>query len=494
MRKFKHVVPFILAVCLVFSLCFTFACKTDAKELESLTLDTTNAKIEYSYGEEYRSAGLVVTATYKSGEKEDVTEKATIDSSAYDAYTLGDHEIVVSYSSDGTTKQASYKVNVVWTLSGGLVVTLADSMASKYELTEENKTVDFSDAANWIEVRKPDSSGEVNMDAPVLDKGDYTVGVYKNGEEVTDLEHAHRGIYQIVASMYDEKEDFTYEGFTLITVFDDVKELSFAGGTTTQDKGLRETMTPTWQFTVTYNSGDTEVVDKTSSYLTIPEINPNANVSEASVKVTYREPKLFEAPATTLAEVTVTYKLTGEQSNPDMAFLNFNDSRFENGALVGNIDYADKDNHATFNLVGGVKGIITDKGDTIKLPLGISINNSNTWTANKAYQCGGASSASNGRYIYFTLDRNCEVYVYARASGASGVRCMAIETEGDYAIIDPIAGYDHITGTATAVEGYSAHAVSITGLDKNNPAKFEISFDGNIYLFGILIIFPEDMQ
>ena len=496
MSKIKRIVPFILAVCMVFSLCFTLACST-SKELNSISLNTANAKVDFSLGEEYRPTGLVVTANYKSGKSEVVsTESVTINTDAYDAYTVGTYDIKVSYTSEGTTAEASYKVNVVEALSGGLVVTLRRGFESRIDLSANSPTTDFSDAARWIEVRKPDASGEVDMNSAALSRDSYTVGVYKNGVAVTNLSAANRGIYQIVASMYDEKEDFTYEGFTLITVFDDVKSLAFSGtaADTTQAKGLRETMTPKWKFTVTFNSGDTEVVDKTNPYLSIPRINPNTKESTGTVKVTYREPKILEAPATSVGEVEVNYTLTGDQKNPDMAFLNFSntDNFTISNDAIGNVDY-DATN-ATYNIVGGKKGVIVSKSATIELPTGIAINNSTTWSASQAYQSGGASSAADGRYINFTLDRNCEIYVYAKSNGADA-RCMALETEGDYAFINTIEGYFDITGVATAVnENYSAHAVSVTGLDSQNPARFELSFDASINVFGILIIFPEDMQ
>ena len=500
MRKFKRIVPFIAAACMVFSLCFSLACKADDEnKLQSLTLDTSNAQTDYSIGEEYSSTGLQVTANYTSGQTEAVgIENVTINSSAYNAYAVGTYDIIVSYSNEGTTVEASYQVNVARALSGGLVVTLRNGFPSKYDLSAAKPTADLSNAARMIEVRKPDKNGEVDMNSAALSRDSYTVGVYKNGEEVTDWGAAKRGIYQIIASMYDEIEDYTYEGFTLITVFDDVSKIELNANDetvkTTQDKGLREIMTPTWKFTVTFNSGATEIVDKTNKYLTIPRINPNIEAGGGSVTVSYEEPQILEAPPTSKGEVVVNYTLTGIQKNPDYAFLNFSDSAqfTTSDEPIGNVDY--DGTHAIFNINGGSKGIIVDKSATIDLPTGITINGSERFSAGQAYQSGGPSSATNGRYIDFTVDRNCEIYIYAKSNGDDD-RFMSLDTESDYVVTNKIEDYLDINGGATAYKGgpsYSAHAVSVTGLDGQNPAKFELSFEGSINVFGILIIFPEE--
>ncbi|MDE7167903.1 MAG: bacterial Ig-like domain-containing protein [Clostridia bacterium] len=509
MRKFKRIVPFIAAVCLVFSLCFSLACKTDENVLQSLTLDTSNAKVDYSLGEEYRSTGLQVTANYSSGQTEAVSiENVTINSSAYDAYTLGSYDIIVSYSNEGTTVEASYKVNVVEMLSGGLVVTLKSGRESMINLSPSRRTADFTSAANWIEVRKPDKNGDVDMNSAALSKDSYTVGVYKNGVPVTNLSAANRGIYQIVASMYDEMEDYTYEGFTLISVFDNASKIELNTNDetvkTTQVKGLRETMTPTWKFTVTFNSGDTEIVDKTSPYLTIPRINPNISGNGGSVTVTYAEPKILEAPATTPKEVEVHYTLTGEQSNPDLAILNFSDTSVftKSDDPIGTVVYdgskpaGDAGVAIAFEVVGGDKGKITDKKSAlIELPTGIVIDGQDKYPCNQVFNSGGASTASS-MLINFTLDRNCEIYVYAKSNGPED-RCMYLETENDYVEINKLEGYLDISGVPTALSNdndhpYSAHAVTVTGLSSEIPADFQLTFDSSINVFYILIIFPEE--
>jgi len=485
MRKIKRILPFILAICMVFSLCFSLACSTgNGKELQSLELDTSNAKVDFSLGEEYSSKGLVVTAIYKSGNKATInTSEVTIDKGSYDAYTKGTYEITVSYSSEGTSASATYNVNVVDALFGGLVVTLKTGRQSKYTLSASNNRVNFTNAATWIEVRKPDENGEADMNAPALDRSLYTVKIYKGADEVEDLSAVNRGIYQIWASVYDEKEDFTYEGFTLITVFDDIKSIAFKEGTTQQAKGLREVMTPTWKFTVTYNSGDTEVVDKTNNCLKISSINPNVAANNGTATVTYQEPE------TNVRTVDVNYTLTGEQSNPDLAIFNLT------GYDAGDVTNLTIDSeHAEFTVVGGK--IITNKSAQIVLPTGISVNGATTLSVGTAYQSAGASSATAGRYIYFSADRDFEIYIYGQ-SNSDEDRTMYLETESDYAAYSLIDGYLDINNMPLAYKSASApsvHALSVAGLSAENPADFTLSFDASVNIFYILIIFPEDIQ
>lgn len=497
MTKIKRIVPFMLAVCLVFSLWFTLACST-AKELDSLTLDTTNAKVDFSLGEEYRPTGLVVIANYANGETENVDLSAvSIDQSNYNSNVKGTYAISVSYTHKEKSVTATYDVNVVDALFGGLVVTLKEGRQSRYDLSANKKTIDFTHAATWIEVRLPAADGNVDMNAAALSRDSYTVEVYKGSEKVTDLSALNRGNYQICASMYDAKEDFTYWGFTNILIFDDVNSIEFKEGNTQQARGLRETMTPTWKFTVTYNSGDTEVVEKGNSYLTIPLINPNVAKDNGSVIVKYREPDTREQTT------TVSYQLTGEQANPDLAFLNFSDTdKFtasDSAEFVGTVEY--DGGYSDFTVIGGNPGgkcKIVSKSATISLPTGIVINGLETFSANQAYQSGGASSAANGKYITFTLDRNCEIYVYAKSNGDDD-RCMYLETENDYAIITTVEGYLNINGVPTAYAKvdpaqYSAHAVSVTGLSGDNPADFSLTFDASVNVFGVLIVFPEEVK
>ena len=459
MIKIKRIVPFILAACMVFSLFFTLACST-AKELDALTLDTTNAKLDFSLGEEYRPTGLVVYANYANGETETVDLGAvTIDSSKFNPAVKGTYTVSVSYSYEEKTVSATYDVNVVDALFGGLVVTLKEGRKNRFDLSANNKTIDFTHAATWIEVRLPDANGNVDMNAAALSRDSYTVEVFKGSEKVTDLSGVNRGNYQICASIYDAKEDFTYWGFTNILIFDDVSSIEFKEGTLQQKRGLRETMTPTWKFTVTYNSGDTAVVEKGNVHLSIPSINPN------------------------------------------LAFLNFSDTDVftasNTNEFIGTVEYNGGD--ASFNVIGGNPGgkcKIVSKSATISLPTGIVINGLETFSANQAYQSGGASSAANGKYITFTLDRNCEIYVYAKSNGDDD-RCMYLETENDYAIITGVEGYLNINGVPTAYAkvdpaSYSAHAVSVTGLSGENPADFSLTFDASVNVFGILIVFPEE--
>lgn len=501
MIKIKRIVPFILAVCLVFSLCFTLACST-AKELDTLTLDTTNAKVDFSLGEEYRSTGLVVIANYANGETENVDLSAvSIDHSNYNPNVKGTYAISVSYTHEEKSVTATYDVNVVDALFGGLVVTLKEGRQSRYDLSANRKTIDFTHAASWIEVRKPAADGNVDMNAAALSRDSYTVEVYKGSEKINDLSALNRGNYQICASLYDAKEDFTYWGFTNILIFDDVNSIEFKEGSTQQVRGLRETMTSTWKFTVTYNSGDTEVVEKGNTYLTIPLINPNVAKDNGSVVVKYSEPDAREQTT------TVSYQLTGKQANPDLAFLNFSDTEFFTASSNGfkgtheyRVKYNDKE-YLSFNIVGELDDKnnckIVSKSATISLPTGIVINGLETFSANQAYLSGGASSAANGKYITFTLERNCEIYVYAKSNGDDD-RCMYLETENDYAIITTVDGYNNINGVPTAYSkigpSYSAHAVSITGLSGDNPADFSLTFDQSINVFGVLIVFPEEVQ
>ena len=218
MRKFKHIIPILLAlvVALVIPLAACGSCKkkkkeekTDKATLQSISLETGAAKTEYVFGEEeFTAAGLVVKASisHTVPEETEVVTLAigdyTVDSSAFNKDVEGTYPIKVSYTYERVTKSAEYNVEVI-RVKDGLEVTLADGVSDTY--TGSTAEIDVSK----IVVRK------VNPDGTVGDVvTDYEVSLWKGDVKVTLTDGkatVGTGVYQIWA----ERESETYSNYTV---------------------------------------------------------------------------------------------------------------------------------------------------------------------------------------------------------------------------------------------------------------------------------------
>lgn len=501
MKLKQRVLSFLSVVTVFLTLCFSAAigagCTPEepetpqvTKTLESIGLDTQNAKTQYFVGEEFTYAGLKVTANYKLSDGQtqyaDVSDKANVNSSAFDGEKAGDYAIKVSYSEtlDGVAKtvEQEYSVSVL-ARRNGLAVQFKSGKGEPVNLSTSQKTADMSDVANWIEVKQPNENGEIDESSAVLPQELYTVKVYKEKEEITDLTAVKRGTYQIWASRYDEDDDFTYEGFVLFYVVDTVDKIELTDGVVTQERGLKEIMTPTWKFTVTYHSGDTIVVDKTNRYLVIPTVNANADKSSGRVTVEYNEP--LPNGAAQSKSVVVLYTLTGVKAVPDMAVLDT--GKLTQVSCVYETEFVD------FTLIGITnKSTLADnRGAIINLPSGLEVNGNDRISVSKAWQSGGTSSIDGGGYISFTANRNFTVYVYAHSNGTvENERYIDFETNDDYARSENVEdckafGENDCVGVRNSV---SVHAQHVTEVSKDG-VTFTFSFSASINLLCVLVVF-----
>lgn len=79
------------------------------KTLSSISLDTTNVKTVFNVGEEFTSAGLVVTANYSDSTSQTVTPTSV---STPDMTSAGEKTVTVSYTEGTVTKTADYTITV----------------------------------------------------------------------------------------------------------------------------------------------------------------------------------------------------------------------------------------------------------------------------------------------------------------------------------------------------------------------------------------------
>lgn len=278
MKKLKKLLPALIAVALALVVAFAVACSGscgcncnpgEEETLDSISLNTENAKTTFAVGEEYSSEGLVVTAkVVKDGATEDrnvelTDEHLVINKDEYKKDTAGEYTITVSYTLGGTTKDSSYKVNVKDGVRGpGLRVKLATGVSDTINLSESAKTASIDISKIVVEVVS--ESGET---LDTLAANQYTAALYKGTEKLTETTELTAGVYQIWATAnksYILEDGWHPTDFVLVYVNNNVVSISFDKdhATLSQREGADE-ITSTWKFTATYADGTTaDVSDK----------------------------------------------------------------------------------------------------------------------------------------------------------------------------------------------------------------------------------------
>ena len=264
MKKFKHVVPFFLAMimALAIPLAGCNSCggggdddKKDVVTLVSVSVDASKAKTEYKIDDEFSSDGLVVTASFSNNTTTVCDEEEyTVDSSAFKNDVAGVYTIRVSCTFDNVTKDGSYKVTVYPNFEG-LEVTFVEGTQYSYDLTSSVKTVEID--TTKIIVKEIKDDGTVGNAIT-----DYTTKLF-NGQEEIELTNGKAtvkaGAYAIWAEKASDVTGFNRAGFVLVYVNDKMTGFEFKDGTLTQSAGI-DVITDTWTFTATYVTGETKVI------------------------------------------------------------------------------------------------------------------------------------------------------------------------------------------------------------------------------------------
>lgn len=257
MKRLKVLLSAVLAC--VFAFTFALAgCGGSETELQSIELDTSGAKTEYSTGEEFSSEGLVVTAIIldtsdNTTSTVDVTSDAVIDSSNYRT-TTGTYTIYVSYTLNDVTQSASYTVTVSVATTYTFVDLNVDTSSAK---TEYFIGEDFSSEGLVVmaTIRTRSSSG-TSLTEEVVDLGDvvidsssfdnqtagtYTITVactlYETTLETTYTVSVDESVrlssllidYTNAQTRYNLADEFSYEGLVVTAVIYD-----YSSGTQTE--------------------------------------------------------------------------------------------------------------------------------------------------------------------------------------------------------------------------------------------------------------------
>lgn len=345
----------------------------DTLALQKITLEG-NYPTEFDLNAPYSSDNLSVSATYIDITVE-VTEEDpnanvktvdlntsdyTIDYSEYDPSKVGTYTIYVSHTHAGVTRFASYDVSVNEKEPeiGGIVASAVEEK-SAYTLTADVTSVTVGKDA--VKVYRIGSDGKPG-ETPLAD-ADYNVQLYLGSEKCQDNSAGENGVYCLEVSL---ASDPAVKDFVLISVANPVSKIELAqsgDAVYTQEASSKDTISGTWQFTVTYANGKTKTVKSGDAGLTI-EID-TATASAKKAAVSYAEtPAGASAPTTVTCEVdyTITAKpVTGDQTytvTHDVTDISSN-TDFENVAAAWIVTWAEDKEDTS-------EGVVIDYADNLK--------------------------------------------------------------------------------------------------------------------------------
>ena len=427
----------------------------DNRVLQSITVDSFDAKVNFAVGEEFSYEGLTVTANYLVlGESittatEDVTSKVDFDTSEFDNSKAGTYTVYLSYTYGTVTMYGDYNVNVLSDLEGtiaGLEVTYDG--ARQIDLTAENPTATID--LTKIKVTRMSGDTVDDVGETILPEGNYTLSYSKDGGALTAVEAGAtslsgltKGVYSIYAlSTYTlGNETFEMSGFVTVFVVDSLASIAKdEGGTLTYDYGADvNTIGSDWTFTATYGSGAT--VKLKAEDVDFGE-RVNDSEGENSVTVSYTEEVLkydSEADDAVTDSVTVDCDVTytiGENPNAgqevtDTYSVNFSDASkgwaLGEGTIQDTVIGAD----GTKDAAGGIISLLSTKSDgsaqaktkekSAKAADGTQFTN--------AIQIGTISSTKAWAIDVSAYDESAEVVISVYASTSGSERTIALYQE-----------------------------------------------------------------
>lgn len=427
----------------------------DNRVLQSITVDSFDAKVNFAVGEEFSYEGLTVTANYLVlGESittatEDVTSKVDYDTSEFDSSKAGTYTVYLSYTYGTVTMYGDYNVNVLSDLEGtiaGLEVTYDG--ARQIDLTAENPTATID--LTKIKVTRMSGDTVDDVGETILPEGNYTLSYSKDGGALTAVEAGAtslsgltKGVYSIYAlSTYTlGNETFEMSGFVTVFVVDSLASIAKdEGGTLTYDYGADvNTIGSDWTFTATYGSGAT--VKLNAEDVDFGE-RVNDSEGENSVTVSYTEEVLkYDAEAddavtdSVTVDCDVTYTI-GENPNAgqevtDTYSVNFSDASkgwaLGEGTIQDTVIGAD----GTKDAAGGIISLLSTKSDgsaqaktkekSAKAADGTQFTN--------AIQIGTISSTKAWAIDVSSYDESAEVVISVYASTSGSERTIALYQE-----------------------------------------------------------------
>ena len=416
----------------------------DNRVLQSITVDSFDAKVNFAVGEEFSYEGLTVTANYLVlGESittatEDVTNKVDFDTSEFDSSKAGTYTVYLSYTYGTVTMYGDYNVNVLSDLEGtiaGLEVTYDG--ARQIDLTAENPTATID--LTKIKVTRMSGDTVDDVGETILPEGNYTLSYSKDGGALTAVEAGAtslsgltKGVYSIYAlSTYTlGNETFEMSGFVTVFVVDSLASIAKdEGGTLTYDYGADvNSIGSDWTFTATYGSGAT--VKLNAEDVDFGE-RVNDNEGENSVTVSYTEEVLkydSEADDAVTDSVTVDCDVTytiGENPNAG--------TTYEKTTTVNitELGIANSDSITESIDLSGDGKIMAMASSSKEIRINDNSKKIDGFEFGRRLQLRGAGTADE-RSIKLSIEGPAEIIVYGMSATSGSVRTLSLY-DGEFA-------------------------------------------------------------
>ncbi len=416
----------------------------DNRVLQSITVDSFDAKVNFAVGEEFSYEGLTVTANYLVlGESittatEDVTSKVDYDTSEFDSSKAGTYTVYLSYTYDTVTMYGDYNVNVLSDLEGtiaGLEVTYDG--ARQIDLTAENPTATID--LTKIKVTRMSGDTVDDVGETILPEGNYTLSYSKDGGALTAVEAGAtslsgltKGVYSIYAlSTYTlGNETFEMSGFVTVFVVDSLASIAKdEGGTLTYEYGADvNSIGSDWTFTATYGSGAT--VKLNAEDVDFGE-RVNDNEGENSVTVSYTEEVLkydSEADDAVTDSVTVDCDVTytiGENPNAG--------TTYEKTTTVNitELGIANSDSITESIDLSGDGKIMAMASSSKEIRINDNSKKIDGFEFGRRLQLRGAGTADE-RSIKLSIEGPAEIIVYGMSATSNSVRTLSLY-DGEFA-------------------------------------------------------------
>ena len=416
----------------------------DNRVLQSITVDSFDAKVNFAVGEEFSYEGLTVTANYLVlGESittatEDVTSKVDFDTSEFDSSKAGTYTVYLSYTYRKVTMYGDYNVNVLSDLEGtiaGLEVTYDG--ARQIDLTAENPTATID--LTKIKVTRMSGDTVDDVGETILPEGNYTLSYSKDGGALTAVEAGAtslsgltKGVYSIYAlSTYTlGNETFEMSGFVTVFVVDSLASIAKdEGGTLTYDYGADvNTIGSDWTFTATYGSGAT--VKLNAEDVDFGE-RVNDSEGENSVTVSYTEEVLkYDAEAddavtdSVTVDCDVTYTI-GENPNAG--------TTYEKTTTVNitELGIANSDSITESIDLSGDGKIMAMASSSKEIRINDNSKKIDGFEFGRRLQLRGAGTADE-RSIKLSIEGPAEIIVYGMSATSGSVRTLSLY-DGEFA-------------------------------------------------------------
>ncbi|MCD8206652.1 MAG: hypothetical protein LUD72_01805, partial [Bacteroidales bacterium] len=462
----------------------------------------------------FSTDGLEAEVKRESGNKETISASyLDVDYSDFDNTKAGEYDIVVSYTEDDVTLTQSYGVEVIEEITGMMV----EKTTVDYAIT------DVTGAEIKLDDMKVYSVTGESEAIRELSSGEYELKYFKGGDEITSLSGLSAGVYTIYAyrdvEISGKYSNISYEcgAYVLVYVSDSLVSLTFneEGAVVTQDLSSEDTMTGTWTFTLTYESG----IEKNLTIDDVAVTNLNTARPAAdgeSATVTYTEKYYVSADeeredksVSTKVEYTITipvggvtleyewdseemYRIAGFNEESEITNTTLDASWFtgSNAFMTYNGSNNSSDNclrtsgsYVVLAIKQNTISVTFYGTGTLEIAFMSTNSGSNTSTlavsnANGDYIKGEAATEGDEKFAEHAYSKTgggeADQYVYEVTANTPKTVTYNIATPGTYTIHAYI-GYKDESGNAVSAPNRAAYITSIKMIDHVDDGLSELS-------------------